>query len=465
MQRAFLNRAVGALLAAAAIGAPSALRSQARSTPATVPAAWVLPPPAQPQPAQTIAIRAGRMFDPRAGSLLADQVVVVRGDRIVDVGANVQLPAGARVIDLSRATVLPGLIDTHLHVMDGNPLTAPGGPGITPGTTGAAAPAALGLQYRELVALVNAQRDLAAGFTTVVDLMTHGGWYGTVDLRNAIDNGLVQGPRMQVAGPGIVATNKANVAFPLLSGARPANLGAQVADGPDAVRAAVREQAHYGVDWIKIYSTQEFHFEPDGTMVNTPTFTLEETRAIVGEAHRQGLKVACHAYGGEGLHNCIEAGVDVPTHGIDLDDGSMKMLLQKNLPLTSTLFDLSIEDAQEMRRWNNSRWRMMEKSWKKAFAAGVRLPFGSGAGPFPHGTQGDMFAYFVKWGMTPAQSLRMASTVAAETIGWQDRVGTIEKGKFADLVAVGGDPLADITEMSRVTFVMKGGQVVKGAEK
>lgn len=462
MQRAFLNRAVGALLAAAAIGAPAALRSQARSTPTTLPAAWVLPPPAQPQPAQTIAIRAGRMFDPRAGSLLADQVVVVRGDRIVDVGANVQVPAGARVIDLSRATVLPGLIDTHLHVMDGNPLTAPGGPGITPG---AAAPAALGLQYRELVALVNAQRDLAAGFTTVVDLMTHGGWYGTVDLRNAIDNGLVQGPRMQVAGPGIVATNKANAAFPLLSGARPANLGAQVADGPDAVRAAVREQAHYGVDWIKIYSTQEFHFEPDGTMVNTPTFTLEETRAIVGEAHRQGLKVACHAYGGEGLHNCIEAGVDVPTHGIDLDDASMKMLLQKNLPLTSTLFDLSIEDAQEMRRWNNSRWRMMEKSWKKAFAAGVRLPFGSGAGPFPHGTQGDMFAYFVKWGMTAAQSLRMASTVAAETIGWQDRVGTIEKGKFADLVAVGGDPLADITEMSRVTFVMKGGQVVKGAEK
>ena len=465
MRRAFLKRAVGALLAAAAIGAPAALRSQARATPATLPLAWVLPPPAQPQPLQTIAIRAGRMFDPRTGSLLADQVVVVRGDRIVDVGANVQVPAGARVIDLSRATVLPGLIDTHLHVMDGNPLTAPGGPGITPGTTGAAAPAALGLQYRELVALVNAQRDLAAGFTTVVDLMTHGGWYGTVDLRNAIDNGLVQGPRMQVAGPGIVATNKANVAFPVLSGARPANLGAQVADGPDAVRAAVREQAHYGVDWIKIYSTQEFHFEPDGTMVNTPTFTLEETRAIVGEAHRQGLKVACHAYGGEGLHNCIEAGVDVPTHGIDLDDGSMKMLLQKNLPLTATLFDLSIEDAQEMRRWNNSRWRMMEKSWKKAFAAGVRLPFGSGAGPFPHGTQGDMFAYFVKWGMTPAQSLRMASTVAAETIGWQDRVGTIEKGRFADLVAVGGDPLADITEMSRITFVMKGGQVVKGGEK
>jgi imidazolonepropionase-like amidohydrolase len=356
---------------------------------------------------------------------------------------------------------MPGLIDSHLHVMDGNPLTAPGGPGIAIGTTGAASPAALGLQYRELIALVNAQRDLTAGFTTVVDLMTHGGWYGTVDLRNAIDNGLVQGPRMQVAGPGIVATNKANLAFSLLNDSPIANLGAQVANGPDGVRNAVREQAHYGVDWIKIYSTQEFHFEPNGTMVNTPTFTLEETQAIVSEAHRQGLKVACHAYGGEGLHNCIQAGVDVPTHGVDLDDASVKMLLEKKLPLTSTLFDLSIEDAQEMRRWNNSRWRMMEKSFKKAAAAGVVQPFGSGAGPFPHGTQVDQFAYLVKWGKTPAQALQAAMTVAAQTIGWEDRVGTIEKGKFGDLVAVAGDPLADITEMSKIMFVMKGGQVVR----
>jgi imidazolonepropionase-like amidohydrolase len=460
-------RISSALLLTVAIGAPATPRSQAQTQPAVaaLPPAWVLPLPAQPQAAETVAVRAGRMFDPRSGTVRTNQVIVIRGDRIADVGPNVLIPASARVIDLSRATVLPGLIDTHLHVMDGNPLTAPGGPGIAPGTTGAAAPASLGLQYRELVALVNAQRDLAAGFTTVVDLMTHGGWYGTVDLRNAIENGLVQGPRMQVAGPGIVATNKANVTFSLLNGAPIANLGAQLANGADAVRAAVREQAHYGVDWIKIYSTQEFHFAPNGTMVNTPTFTLEETQAIVNEAHRQGLKVACHAYGGEGLHNCIEAGVDVPTHGVDLDEASLKMLLQKNLPLTSTLFDLSIDDAQEMRRWNNSRWRMMEKSWKKAFAAGVKQPFGSGAGPFPHGTQGDMFAYFVKWGMTPIQSLQTALTVGAETIGWQDRVGTIEKGRFADLVAVNGDPLADITEMSRITFVMKGGRIVRNDVK
>jgi imidazolonepropionase-like amidohydrolase len=458
--------AIAALISLATILAvPTIVRSQAQPAVVALPQAWVLPPPAQVSAAQTVAVRAGRMFDPRTGTMLTNQVIVIRGDRITDVGPNAQIPAGARVVDLSRATVMPGLIDSHLHVMDGNPLTAPGGPGIIPGSTGAAAANNLGLQYRELIALVNAQRDLSAGFTTVVDLMTHGGWYGTVDLRNAINNGLVQGPRMQVAGPGIVATNKGNIAFPLLNEAPIANLGAQVANGPDGVRAAVREQAHYGVDWIKIYSTQEFHFEPNGTMVNTPTFTLEETQALVNEAHRQGLKVACHAYGGEGLHNCIQAGVDVPTHGVDLDDASVKLLLEKKLPLTSTMFDLSMEDAQEVKRWGTSRWRFMEKSFKKASAAGIVQPFGSGAGPFPHGTQVDQFAYLVKWGKTPAQALQSAMTVAAQIIGWQDQVGTIEKGKFADLVAVSGDPLADITEMSRIMFVMKGGQVVRSDMK
>jgi imidazolonepropionase-like amidohydrolase len=389
-----------------------------------------------------IAVRAGRLFDPKSGTLLQNQVILIRGERITDVGASLEIPAGAQLIDLSSATVLPGLIDTHLHVMDG----------------GGAAPN-MSQQYRELVALRNAQRDLDAGFTTIVDLMSHGGMYGTVDLRNAINRGLVRGPRMQVAGPGIVNTNKAGGAY--IPGASPTFVGAQVANTPWGVREAVREQAHYGVDWIKIYSTEDYTLKSDGTIKVTPGFTLEETQAIVDEAHRKGLKVACHAYGGEGLHNCIAAGVDVPTHGIDLDDESLRMLLAKKLPLTSTLFDLSIDDAMEMREFGNSRWRMMEKSWKKALAAGVTLPFGSGAGPFPHGTQGDMFAYFVKWGMAPAQTLQMATTTASQIIGWADSVGTVEKGKFADLVAVSGDPLADITEMSRVKFVIKGGEIVR----
>jgi imidazolonepropionase-like amidohydrolase len=374
--------------------------------------------------------------------MLRNQVIVIRGDRITDVWPSAAIPAGAQVIDLSSATVLPGLIDTHLHVMDGGG----SGPNISQ-------------QYRELVAFRNAERDLNAGFTTIVDLMSHGGMYGTVDLRNAINRGLVKGPRMQVSGPGIVNTNKAGATW--VAGAPVSFVGAQVANTPWGVREAVREQAHYGVDWIKIYSTEDYTLHADGTISVIPGFTLEETQAIVDEAHRKGLKVACHAYGGEGLHNCIAAGVDVPTHALDLDDASLKMLLDKKLPLTATLFDLSIDDAMEMREFGNSRWRMMEKSWKKALAAGVTLTFGSGAGPFPHGTQGDMFAYFVKWGMAPEKTLQMATSTAADIIGWSDRVGSVAKGKFADLVAVAGDPVADITEMSRVKFVMKGGEVFR----
>ena len=441
-----------------------ALAAQQPPSVAALPQAWVPPPAPQYTAPPTTVIRAGRLFDPRTGTLLANQTIVIRGDRIVDVGANPQIPAGARTIDLSRMTVLPGLIDTHLHTMDGNPLVGPGGAGIGPngpGPVGLTQP----LQYREIGALVNAQRDLNAGFTTVVDLMSHGGWYGTVDLKNAINVGLVQGPRMQVAGPGLVSTNKSAVPFPLLERQAISSLGAQIANGPDAVREAVREQAHYGVDWIKIYSTEQYTLNADGTMKHVPTFTLAETQAIVDEAHRKGLKVACHAYGGEGLRNCITAGVDVPTHALDLDDASLKLMLDRKAPLTVTMFDLSMDDEMEFKRFGNSRWRMMEKSFKKALAAGVTLPFGSGAGPFPHGTQRDQFTYLVKWGMPPVQALRAATSIAADLIGWSADVGSVEKGKFADIVAVNGDPLADITEMSRVAFVMKGGQVIRSDVK
>ncbi len=445
----------------------SAAWTAAAQQPASVtalPPAWVPPPPPQYAAPPVTVVRAGRLFDPRSGTLLTNQTIVIRGDRIVDVGPSPQIPAGARTIDLSSMTVLPGLIDTHLHTMDGSPLIGPGGGGIGPNGAG---PVGLNqpLQYRVIGAAINAQHDLNAGFTTVVDLMSHGGWYGTVDLKNAINTGVIQGPRMQVAGPGIVSTNKASVPFPLLERLAVSNLGAQIANGIEGVREAVREQAHYGVEWIKIYSTEQYTLKADGTMSHVPTFTLDETRAIVDEAHRKGLRVACHAYGGEGLRNCITAGVDVPTHALDLDDASLKMMLDKRLPLTVTMFDLSMDDAQEFKRFGNSRWRMMEKSFKKALAAGVTLPFGSGAGPFPHGTQIDQFAYLVKWGMPALQALRSATTIAADTIGWSADVGTVEKGKFADLVAVSGDPLADITAMSHVRFVMKGGEVIRSDSK
>ena len=260
-----------------------------------IPPVWTVPPAAAPRPPALIAVKAGRLFDSKTGTMLANQTILIRGERIEEVGPSVPIPAGAEVIDLGSATVLPGLIDTHLHVMDGG--------GTGPNQS---------LQYKELIALRNAERDLNAGFTTIVDLMSHGGGYGTVDLRNAINRGLVKGPRMQVAGPGIVNTNKAGGAF--IPGNPIGFVGAEVANSPWGVREAVREQAHYGVDWIKIYSTEDYTLKPDGSIDVTPGFTLEETQAIVDEAHRKGLKVACHAYGGEGLHNCIAAGVDVPTH-------------------------------------------------------------------------------------------------------------------------------------------------------
>jgi imidazolonepropionase-like amidohydrolase len=400
---------------------------------------------------QVVAVRAGRLFDPKTETLLSNQVVLIRGDRIAEVGPTVQIPPGATILDLSGATVLPGMIDTHVHVV---PRAEAGYPTI---------------QSRTIASVVNAQINLNAGFTTVVDLDSRGG-YGSVDLRNAINKGQVQGPRMQVSGPSLNPRASAPLLAPSPEYEGP--YGNNI-NSPWLGRAAVRERKLYGADWIKIYTTQDFvgdeyrAFKPDGTLVSSPSLTLEETEAIVDEAHRMGLRVACHAYGGEGLRNCIQAGVDATQHATDLDDVSLNLLVQKKLPLVVTLDDLFSLDAPDLRvtGGKTSRLRLAEKSFKRLLAAGVPLPFGSGvtSAEIPHGKQGDQFAWLVKWGMTPAQALNTAFTVAADLLnyGWSDRVGTVEKGKFADLVAVSGNPLADITEMERVKFVMKGGVVVR----
>jgi imidazolonepropionase-like amidohydrolase len=238
-------------------------------------------------------------------------------------------------------------------------------------------------------------------------------------------------------------------------------------------RAAVREAKLHGVDWVKIYTTQDFVgdeynvWKPDATLVNSPSLTEEEVMAIVDEAHRLGLKVACHTYGGEGQLSCLKAGVDAPNHLTDLDDASLKLLVDKKLPLEMTVDDLVSLEAGDLKTTGgrNSRLKMGEQSFKKARAAGVPIVFGSGAtsAAIPHGIGADQFAYFVKWGMTPAQALQTAYMNAANMLNyhWDQRIGSIEKGKFADLIAVAGNPLADITEMQRVRFVMKGGLVVR----
>jgi len=398
---------------------------------------------------QIVAIRAGRLFDSRSGNMLTNQVVLIKGDRIMDVGPSVQIPREAKVFDLSSATVLPGMIDTHVHVNTG---------GETP-------------SQRVLTALANVLTDLEAGFTTVLDMDSRGG-FNTVDLRDAINAGLVQGPRMQVVGQSLNqrATNyyPDNQSIRFLEGfTENKNI-----NGPWLARAAVREAKLHGVDWIKIYTTQDFAgtmhmWKPDATLVASPSLTLEEVEAIVDEAHRLGLKVACHTYGGEGMNSCLTAGVDAPNHLLELDDAGVKTLLQKKLPFVVTLDDLIGLEQDDLKATGgrNSRIRLAEQAFKKALAAGVPIVFGSGAtsAVIPHGPQANQFKYYAKWGMTPAQALQTAYLPAARMLNydWVDHIGTIEKGRYADVIAVSGNPLTDITEIERVKFVMKGGVLVR----
>jgi imidazolonepropionase-like amidohydrolase len=403
--------------------------------------------------AQTTAVRAGRLFDSKSGELLSNQVVLIQGGRISAAGtaASVSIPAGAKVIDLSRATVLPGLIDGHVHLTD----------------------ASGGLQHQMLVALHSATESLKAGYTTQVAQGSHGGGFADVELKRAIDSGLVQGPRILPAGPILAITAPGNGAYPLEFKPFEPEI---VADGAEALRAGVRQLAHYGADHVKIHTTGRFYFKPDGEMVNQALPNLEELRAVVDEAHRRGMFVATHTYGGDGLKWAIEAGVDDIQHAAAATDEDIRMLLQKNLPVTSTILDMRQDEPGDLRQWAPySRWRIMQQTWKKMLAAGVKLGYGSGATPVSngqgrifskecncsHGVQSEMFPIFVSWGATPVYTLRMATLVNAEIIHMQDRIGSIEKGKFADLIAVSGDPLRDITEMQRVKFVMKGGVVMR----
>jgi imidazolonepropionase-like amidohydrolase len=285
------------------------------------------PPPLPPPQARTherVAIRAGRMFDGKSDALTQQQVILVEGTRIVQVGAasEVLIPPGTEVLDLTSATVLPGLIDGHTHIFAS-------GPDLD------AQMLKDSLQYRTLEALVNAQRDLYIGFTTLRDLKTLGGMYGDVDLRTAINNGLVQGPRLQVSGRGLATTG----------GFRPKGYSRDIplpsmletVDNPWEARKAVREQLMNGTDWIKIYAAYDFTFAPDGKLVVPPTFTLEEVQAFVEAAHDQGHKVSCHAFGGKGLHNCLAAGVDTIEHGVQLSEDDIQQFKTKGIYVRAKL--------------------------------------------------------------------------------------------------------------------------------
>jgi imidazolonepropionase-like amidohydrolase len=399
-------------------------------------------------------VRAGKLLDVRSGKMLGDQVIVIRGPRIDRIAAASQekIPAGVKVVDLSQATVLPGLIDCHTHIMLADTDNSHYEDFLLKDS----------YQYRTILATLNVKHDLEAGFTAMRDVETEGAMYSDVDVRNAINQGLIPGPRLKVATRGISSTGGY-----ALQGYAPqvtVPTGVQMVDGPYEARKAVREQFNYGADLIKIYGTDRYSFLPNGKVLSVANFSFEEIKAIVDEARLKGIKVACHAYDGPGLHDCIEAGVASIEHGIQLDDEAIRTMVAKGTYLVPTLqvYCCALEKADlAMSGGKTSRMAIHKTSFEKALAAGVKIAFGTDAGSFPHGTQAIEFEWMTRYGMSPLQAIRAATVNAAELIGWADDIGAIEAGKYADMIAVDGNVLDDVKQLEHVKFVMKGGEVVR----
>jgi imidazolonepropionase-like amidohydrolase len=400
-----------------------------------------------PPAAGTVVIHAGRLFNSNTGQMLAKQVVLISGERITEVGpeGQVKIPAGASVIDLRQSTVLPGLIDAHTHMFNQRK---------PKGTT----------EDYMLIAVQNVQSNLRAGFTAARDMTSHGNGYGDVAVRNAINEGRIDGPRYQVSTLGIVW------------GAKPPNpavpqnpLASTIVRSPEEGRAAVRDQIAHGADWIKLYPAGAYSFTPSGQDTYEVTYPLPVVQAMIEETHRLGKKAGCHVYGGEGLKNAIVAGCDTIEHGFGLNQELINMMAAKKLYYDPTIVRYTEPYMDDNDKKNTSgKYRIIpifEKAATMAAATkGIKVMMGSGVdgSTFAHGTQALEFEALVKLaGLTPARAIQAGTTVNAEVLGWQDQIGSIDKGKYADIIAVSGDPLADITELQRVKFVMKGGKVIR----
>ncbi len=406
----------------------------------------------KPQPpVKRIAIRAARLIDGKSDQAIANPVVVIEGDKIVSVTSGGAVPAAVEVIDLGNATLLPGLIDTHTHVLLQGDITAADYDEQLLKES---------IPYRAILAARNANIALQHGFTTIRDLETEGAMYADVDVKMAIQRGEVPGPRMQVATRAMTPTGM----YPLLgySWELKVPTGVQYVDGVDEARKAVREQVMYGADWIKYYSDRGYHFEPDGILHSRVNFTDEEAKAIVDEAHRLGKKVAAHCIGSDGIAAALRAGVDTVEHGDGLTEPEMDEMAKRGIYWIPT-----ITVGVYVAPGRGGNWPKMadlqRTNFPIAMKKGVKIAMGTDVGGFDWRALNEAkeFEYYVQYGMTPMQSIKTGTSVAADLLGWSNRVGTIEAGKWADMVAVAGDPLKDISELERVQWVMKGGEVFK----
>lgn len=406
--------------------------------------------------ARHLAIRAARLIDGRGGPPLQNAVILIDSTRITAVGANLAIPAGTKVIDLGQATLLPGFIDCHTHIAAGDP----------------------GDYYEGLfrrspidyavAAPTFARRTLEAGFTTVRDVGA--GEFIDVALRRAIDSGLVVGPRMQVAtltvgatgGHGDVVGFSPYIKFGQFSG---------LADGVDEIRKLIRFEIKNGADLIKILASAGVLSEEQS--VGAPQLSQEELNAAVQEAAMWGRKVAAHAHGAEAIKRAVRAGVASIEHGSLLDDEGIRLMKEHGTFLVADVYndDYILAEYKRLRfperilDKERQIGKLQRESFRRAVKAGVKIAYGTDAGVFPHGWNGKQFAHMVRYGLTPMQAIQSATQSAAELLGLADAVGTVTNGRYADIVAVDGDPLKDITELERVTFVLKGGVVYKNSQR
>jgi len=393
-----------------------------------------------------IAVRASRMLDVNNGSIVRDAVILIQDDKITSVGPSLKIPAGAEVVDLGDATVLPGLIDCHTHLMARMSDDDPQGYGLSLLTKSQA--------FRALEGAADARITLRAGFTAVRDVESEGSGYADVALRDAINQGLVEGPRMEVATRGIAAVGR-YFPFDISPDLTDFPTGAQMISGPEEARRVAREQIGHGANLLKVYADW-----------SVPTLTIEEIKPIVEEAHKAKIKVAAHADSPDGIRNALTAGVDSIEHGHQADRASFELMKQKNAFWVPTIgyYFYAVDTAKtpQPHKYMQETLERTRQNISTARELGVKIANGfDPSSAEAHGKNSHEIIAMTKLGMSPIEAVRAATTNAAELMGWQAKVGSIEPGKYADIIAVSGDPIADIGELEHVKFVMKGGAVVK----